>query len=102
MGSSTPGLAPDDAFSASDTLTEEALHSLAGAILEAAHNAQLGVSVALVEEHLMRRVYVNEAAARIFGYSRAELLKLPMLVTFTPEEQARFEALDARRRKGEA
>jgi PAS domain S-box-containing protein len=92
---------PDDDIATSETLTEEALHSLAGAILEAAHNAQLGVSVTLVDDHPMRRIYVNDAAARIFGYTPAELLRLPTLSTFTPEEQARIEALDVRRRRGE-
>src|SRR5262245_3159234 len=102
MGSTTPGVSSDDAIDASETLTEEALHSLAGAILEAAHNAQIGVSVMLVEERPMRRIYVNEAAARIYGYTRDELLKLPAMFTFTPEEQARIEAFDERRRRGEA
>src|SRR5438874_8925 len=101
MGNTMPGEGPGDAISASETLTEETLHSLAGAILEAAHNAQLGVSVTLLDERPMRRIYVNYAAARIFGYTPAELLELPALFIFTPEEQARIEALDARRRRGE-
>src|SRR5262249_31092079 len=46
--------------------------------------------------------YVNEAAARIYGYTQDELLKLPTMFTFTPEEQARIETFDARRRRGEA
>src|SRR5262249_1521819 len=101
MGSTTPGVTPDDHIATSEALTEEALRSLAGAILEAAHNAQLGVSVTLVDDRPMRRIYVNDAATRIFGYTPAELLKLPSLFTFTPEEQARIEALDVRRRRGE-
>jgi PAS domain S-box-containing protein len=100
MGSTTPGRAPDD-IAFSSELTEDAIRSLAGPILEAARNAQLGVSITLIDERPMRRIYVNEAAARMFGYSEAELLKLPSLFTFTPEEQKRIEALDARRRKGE-
>lgn len=102
MGSTTSGLTPDDAIDGTETLSAEALQSLAGAILEAAHNAHLGVSVTLVDERPMRRIYVNEAASRIFGYTQSELLKLPTLFTFTPEEQARIEMLDSRRRRGEA
>jgi PAS domain S-box-containing protein len=101
MGSATPGATSDDDIGTSEALTGDALKSLAGAILEAAHNAQLGVSVTLVDDRPMRRIYVNDAAERIFGYTSSELLKLPTLFTFTPEEQARIEALDARRRKGE-
>src|SRR6266487_1527358 len=100
MGSTT-GVTPDDAFSTVG-MTDETLRSLAGSILEAAHNAQLGVSVTLIDERPMRRIFVNEAAARVFGYTEAELLKLPTLFTFTPEEQARIEELDARRRRGES
>jgi PAS domain S-box-containing protein len=99
MGSTT-GVAPDDAVYP-EGMTDETLRSLAVSILEAAHNAQLGVSVTLIDEP-MRRIFVNQAAARVFGYTEAELLKLPTLFTFTPEEQARIGELAARRRRGES
>jgi PAS domain S-box-containing protein len=89
-----------DEGDASEALGDEELRSLAGAMLEAAQNADLGVSVALLGER--RRVYVNEAAARIFGYPRAELLELPLFSVFTPEEKTRIESLQGRWQRGES
>jgi PAS domain S-box-containing protein len=93
-------VSPDDEVDASEAWSDEGLRSLAGAMLEAAQNAHLGVSVALLGER--RRVYVNEAAARIFGYPRAELLELPLFSVFTPEEKTRIESLQARWQRGES
>jgi hypothetical protein len=68
-------VAPDDAVY-HEGMTEETLSSLAGSILEAAHNAHLGVSITLIDERPMRRIFVNQAAASVFGYTEAELLNL--------------------------
>src|SRR6266699_4156431 len=101
MGSTVRGEPPNERVSSVEGMTEETLHSLAGAVLRAADHAQLGVSVLLVEERPMRRMYVNDAAVRNLGQTREELLRTPVLLNYTDEEKAHIQDLDARRRNGE-
>jgi len=81
-------------------LSEENLHTLARAVLEAAGNAQLGVTITMLEPKL-ERVYVNDVAAAIFGYTPQEMFEQPILMPYTPAEEARLEALLAKRERGE-
>jgi PAS domain S-box-containing protein len=101
MGSTVRGEPPNERVSSVEGMTEETLHSLAGAVLKAADYAQLGVSVLLVEERPMRRMYVNDTAVRILGQTREELLRTSVLLNYTDEEKAHLQDLDERRRNGE-
>jgi PAS domain S-box-containing protein len=83
-----------------NALSEENLHTLARAVLDAAGNAQLGVTVTLLEPKL-QRLFVNAEAARIFGYSPEEMFELPVLMPYTPAEEARIKAMNERRSRGE-
>jgi PAS domain S-box-containing protein len=99
MGTLIPDSGTDEASPGDEALNEEALRSLAGAVLDAAANAQLGVSVTLLDP--LQRIYANEALARMFGYTPEELLKLPTLFSYTPAGEAKIKAMEARRHRGE-
>jgi PAS domain S-box-containing protein len=82
-------------------LSEAQLRSLGPAFLEAANAAGLGITLTSATGP-MRRLYVNETAARIFGYTVDELLGASILQTFPPEAHARIREMQARRVRGEA
>ncbi len=82
-------------------LTQEQLRSLGPSFLDAANAAGLGVTM-VSASGTMRRLYVNETAAKIFGYSVEELLGASVLATFAPEDHERIRDLQMRRARGEA
>jgi PAS domain S-box-containing protein len=73
--------------------SEELLKRFAGPLLAAAEHAGLGVSMTLVDGADMRRIYVNQAAARTLGYEPEELVGNSPLLTFAPEEVGRIEQM---------
>jgi PAS domain S-box-containing protein len=73
--------------------TETVMNELPSAILRAAERAGLGVSVSVVDDDVVRRVFVSPAAARILGYPVEELVGRPTFDTFSPEEAARMAEL---------
>src|SRR6185436_10334895 len=81
--------------------TDDLLRKLASPILAAAELAELGVSVSLVEPEGARRIYVSEAAARLLGYPRHELVGTSTFFTFAPEELGRMQAFARKWRNGE-
>jgi PAS domain S-box-containing protein len=75
--------------------------ALSRAIVEAAHGAGIGVTVALVDGPTPRCIYINEAAADIMGWPAEELLDQDPLSHIAPEDDERIRARFARRQAGE-
>lgn len=64
---------------------DEQLETLAGAIVEAADAAGIGLLITTSRTLEPRTVYVSDAAVGIFGYSRDELLAMPTFELVAPE-----------------
>jgi PAS domain S-box-containing protein len=86
---------------AADAGNENEVQALAEAVLEAASVAGLGVSVSFDDGVTPRHIYVNDAAAQIFGRSVEELTGSATLLNFAPEERNRLNELVALWRRGE-
>jgi PAS domain S-box-containing protein len=84
-----------------EVLSQIDLGALGRTMLEAARAAGIGVTVTLVEPPAPRNIYVNEAAAEIFGWSVQELLARDPMLNIAPREQGRVQARLERRAGGE-
>jgi PAS domain S-box-containing protein len=77
------------------------VHALAEAILEAADEAGLGVTVSYDDGVTPRHVYVSAAAAQILDYRVEELVGHPTSIAFAPEERGLLSSVCERSRNGE-
>ena len=75
--------------------------TLGRAVLEAADAAHIGFTVTLVDTPLPRIVYLNDAAAKILGWSVEEILAGDPLRYVAPEDMAMVVERFARRSEGE-
>jgi len=76
------------------------LGDLSDTLLAAMDSAAIGMMVTVEEEDRFERVYVSNAAARIFGLSAEEAMSAGPLTVLRPEEQGRLAELKERRRAG--
>jgi len=72
------------------------LGELAAAILDAADRANIGLAVTLLEPPGARNVYLRDAAVRLLGAPREELLHRPAVSVLISEDQLRLEASSIR------
>ncbi len=77
------------------------LGDLSDTLLAAMDSAAIGMMVTVEQEGRFERVYVSNAAARIFGLSAEEAMSAGPLAVLRPEEQIRLAELKERRRAGE-
>lgn len=77
------------------------LRNIAAAILQAATQARIGLVVALNDGQDERREFVSDAALSMLGYSREEMLALPVEAHFRPEAAAEVRSWRESLRKGE-
>lgn len=72
---------------------DERLETLAGAIVDAADAAGIGLLITTSLTLEPRTIYVSDAAAELFGYSREELLGTPTFDLVAPEALADMTSL---------
>lgn len=65
---------------------------LATSIIEAADRANIGLAVTRLEPGGSRSIYLSDAAVRLLGAPREELLTRPALAAIAPEERERVKA----------
>jgi PAS domain S-box-containing protein len=76
--------------------------SIADAILEATRAAEIGVVVAFIDEAVPRIVYMSDAAVKICGHPREDLLGKSSLVAVAPEEVPHIQARIQQRAGGDS
>ena len=81
------------ALSSTVAMEPPPIPGLSDVVLHAADLAGIGVAVTVLDPPPPRNVYLSDAAVRILGYPRAELLARPALSNLAPEEQERIAAM---------
>jgi len=92
---------PPPSSGARDGEAQDEVRALAEAVLEAAQVAGLGVTVSFDNGEGLLHIYVNEAAALIFGSCVEDLMGRSTLAWFAPEQRTRLQALLNQWRAGE-